>query len=284
MNHTFKFTLVGALCALPTIAQACSCIAPPAPEVALGNSAAVFVGRVTSVEKSDFSNKYQFSVSKQWKGVQGNAVSIVSATSSAACGINFDEDRDYLVYAYKNEGEEQLRTNLCSRTARAADAASDLAALGAPVKSVAASTNGATGEATTGKPNEPLDMSQYYRVADNGDIQVNSNPGDDPLVALGKALKANQSAQRFRVNWTSPMGDSFMGTSLYNRANSTLKSYSRVETGVAINVSSVLYSGVTDEVLQKLASTEKVEEFFRTYANYGVSKKDVGSKTVRMTG
>lgn len=263
MNHTFKITFVGALCALPAVAQACSCMAPPAPKVALEKSAAVFVGRVTSVEKSDSSNKYQFSVSKQWKGIAGKTASIVSATNSAACGINFDEDRDYLVYAYKTEGDDQLRTNLCSRTARAADAAADLAALGAPIKS-------------TNAPN--------YPVADNGVVQINAGNSSDPLTALTKALQNNKSARSFRLNWKSPMGDSFMGTSLYNRANSTLKSYSRSETDSQISISSVLYSGVTDDVLQKLSTTGKMEQFFRTYAKYGVTKKDVGSKTLRVAG
>ena len=68
------------------------------------------------------------------------------------------------------------------------------------------------------------------------------------------------------------MNESFFGTALYNRNDSTLKSYSRAKTGSQIQVSSVLYSGVTDDVLQKLASTDKIEDFFRTYANYGVTQ------------
>ena len=101
MKFTSKLVLVGALC-VPAIAQACSCMAPPAPKVALEKSAAVFVGRVTSVEKSGSNNKFQFSVSKQWKGVDGNTASIVTATDSAACGINFDQDRDYLGLRFQN--------------------------------------------------------------------------------------------------------------------------------------------------------------------------------------
>ncbi len=272
MNSTFKFVLAGALCApflAPALAQACSCMAPPAPKIALEKSAAVFVGRVASVEKSDGGNTYQFAVSKQWKGVDGNTAAVVSATDSAACGINFDADRDYLVYAFKNEGDTQLRTNLCSRTKRAADAATDLAELGAPVKSAATTQN-------TSAPN--------YAVSPNGVVQIAAGAAPNPLAAFAKALDANKTAQSFRLNWSSPMNDSFVGTSLYNRADSTLKAYSRAQTGDEINVSSVLYSGVTDEVLQKLAATDTIEDFFRTYANYGVTKKDVGSKTVSFKG
>ncbi len=236
-------------------------MAPPAPKIALGQSAAVFVGRVTSVEKGDAGNKYNFAISKQWKGIKGKTASIATASNSAACGINFDEDRDYLVYAYQTEGDDQLRTNLCTRTARLSDAAADLTELGAPLK--AAATQTAT-----------------YPMSANRVVQVNAKAASDPLVALARAINADKSAAQFRVNWTAPTGQSFTGTSLYNRADSTLKSYSRSETKAVIAVSSVLYSGVNDAVLQKLASTDEVEEFFRTYAKYGVTKKDLGSKTV----
>ena len=268
MNNTFKLALAGALC-VPTLAQACSCAPPPAPKIALESSAAVFVGRVTSVEKGDLSSKYQFSVSKQWKGVKGNATSIVTANDSVACGINFDSDRDYLVYAFKND-DGQLRANMCSRTKRVSDAATDLAELGAPVKITA-----------TDAPAKPTDALKYYRIAANGDVQVSAKPTEDPLVLLSKAIQDNEFDQRFRVNWKAPTNPSFLGTALYNRKDSTLKAYSRADTNSGYYVNSVLYSGVTDDVLKKLASTDKIEDFFRTYANYGVTKKDVGSKVFR---
>ena len=36
---------------LPTRAEACSCVAPPAPKVALQRSAAVFEGKVVALER-----------------------------------------------------------------------------------------------------------------------------------------------------------------------------------------------------------------------------------------
>lgn len=264
MKNPLKLALVGALCALPSVASACSCAPPPAPKVALANSAAVFIGRVTSVEKGEFSNKFQFAISKQWKGIKGKTASIVTATNSAACGINFDSDRDYLVYAFKTEGDDQLRTNLCTRTKRAAGATADLAELGAPVAAAPA-------------------QAMTYLKDSNGVVQLNVESEFDPLMVLSRALQDRKDMSLFRVNWKAPTNESFHGTALYNRKNSTLKAYSCSETGSLINVSSVLYSGVTDEVLQQLASTEKIEEFFRTYAKYGVTKKDVGSKTVRFS-
>ncbi len=265
MKNIFKIVIAGALCAVPSIAQACSCAPPPAPKIALEQAAAVFVGRVTSVEKlqtgSQYtsSNRFQFTVSKKWKGVQGAVATVISNGNSAACGIVFDSDRDYLVYAFKNKDDDQLQTNLCTRTKRVADAAADLAELG-----------------------EPMKEAPDYPVADNGVKQLNVTTTSDPLSALGKALKADGNSQIFRVNWKSPTKVRFNGTALYNRKNSTLKAYSLLDSGSQINVTSVVYSGVTDEILQRLASTEKIEDFFRTYSKYGVTKKDMGSKTVRV--
>ena len=258
MNQTFKIALVGALCALPAVAVACSCAPPPAPKIALEKSAAVFVGRVTSVETSDFSNKYQFSVSKQWKGIKGNTTSIVTATDSAACGINFDSDRDYLVYAFKND-DNQLRTNLCSRTKRAADAATDLAELGAP---------------TTDAPIQTV----TYPVSANGVVQINVQGDADPLLALFEALESNKNAPLFRVNWQSSSNDSTI-TMLYKRADSTLKSYGREQTGDTVLVTSMLYSGLTPELLQK-SKDISMEQYFRAIQDGSVKITVLSSKNV----
>ena len=258
MNQTFKIALVGALCALPAVAVACSCAPPPAPKIALEKSAAVFVGRVISVETSDFSNKYQFSVSKQWKGIKGKTTSIVTANNSAACGINFDSDRDYLVYAFKND-DNQLRTNLCSRTKRAADAATDLAELGAPQTDVAA-----------------------YLVDDKGEVQLNvtRNLGsiERPEAVLSKALEADKKSQRFRLNWNSPV-NAIRGSALYNRANSTFKIYSRSQNDTQVEVRSTLFSGVTDEFFKQVSLILSDGE---NSLPAGVTKKDLGSKTVQI--
>ena len=262
INNTLRIALVGALCALPSLAVACSCKAPPAPKIALEKAAAVFIGRVTSVEKTgDYSNKFQFAVSKKWKGVEGNSTSIVSSSTSAACGIVFDTNRDYLVYAYKTEGNDQLLTNLCTRTKRVADADDDLTELGAPV-----AANLAVG----------------YPVK-NGEVQINAGSAQDPLTPFVRALQNDEKTPLFRVNWSAPTGDDFHGTALYNRADSTLKVYSRAQTDGKVSVESVLYSGVTDEVLTQLAASENLVEFFNKFADYGVTRRDLGSKTVRIT-
>lgn len=116
-------------------ASACSCIMPEPPLAAKDNSAAVFSGRVTGIKppvnmtSSLDESRITFDVLMSWKGIDRNPVQIFSSTSSASCGYEFEEGKEYLVYAYDNEG--RLSTGLCTRTALLADAAEDLAALGA---------------------------------------------------------------------------------------------------------------------------------------------------------
>ncbi len=250
-------------------------MAPPAPKIALGQSAAVFVGRVTSVEKGDAGNKYNFAISKQWKGTNGKTASIVTATNSAACGINFDEDRDYLIYAFVTEGDPQLRTNLCTRTTRAADAAADLAELGAPVKQVAANS---------------------YPVK-NGIVQINADQNGPPLplVALSQALQADKKSSLFRLNWSNIPRSDFHGTALYNRQNSTLKVYDTSHSLSIIPphtfVTNVLYSQVSEKTINQLASDPRTARTLvgggilvainnESLSKYGITTRDLGSKRI----
>lgn len=136
---------------------ACSCMRST-PEEALARSTVVFEGRVVaiapfreaselvleggcatedcetsfsetthSVEASGF--EVRFSVTRQWKGVSTEEVVVRTASDSAACGYAFEAERDYVVYASRDEGGT-LFTGLCDRTALVADASEDLAFLG----------------------------------------------------------------------------------------------------------------------------------------------------------
>ena len=265
MNNFFKLATLGALCATSSVVYACSCTAPPAPKVALEQAAAVFIGKVSSVEQGKFGNTFQFKVSKEWKGIEGNTASVASATNSAACGIVFDNDRDYLVYAFKSEGDDQLRTNLCTRTKRVSDAAAELAELGEPAKPVVV---------------KPLVAPNY--PSKNGVVQINAGQAFDPLDSFVQALQNDDNSSQFRVSWSAPTADAFTGTALYDRDARTLKVYSRAQTSNKISVESALYRGVTDEVLGKLAASDSLVEFFRNFADYGVSREELGSKTVRI--
>ena len=285
MKNIFSSVLLGAVCALPAVATACSCAPPPAPKIALQQSVAVFVGRVMKVApiQSDnpiyAGNKYQFTVSKKWKGVVGNSVSIVSASNSAACGINFDSDRDYLVYAFKNKGDDQLRTNLCTRTKRAADAAADLAELGAP-------GNEAQNAATVPVTIAPL-------VIHKGSAVQIKAASAQPLALLSRVLKSDAKARTIRLNWDfnqkpntfPPTIRKGYATALYNRDDSTLKLYAKYNDAVGNHVKHVLYRGVTDEKLRQLASKYQSDDAQENFAfldklpEVGASATDLGSLT-----
>lgn len=115
-------------------AHACSCRTPPPPLEAKERATAVFSGTVISQERVPRErdrfevNKINFRVQRVWKGEIGETVTITTNTSSAACGINFRNRERYLVYAFDNQNE--LRTNLCSRTRPISNAREDLRALG----------------------------------------------------------------------------------------------------------------------------------------------------------
>lgn len=285
MNNIFKFVIAGALCAAPSIAQACSCLAPPAPKIALEQSAAVFVGRVTSVEKGTGSNTFQFAVSKKWKGVKGDVATVVSGSNSAACGIVFDNDRDYLIYAYKIKDSDKLATNLCMRTKRVADAAADLAELGEPMDEA---QNAAANSAT-------MAPSVIER---DGLVQIKAglvtSDAAQPLALLSRTLQNHATARKIRLNWTfnwklntfPPTIRSGYATALYNRDDSTLKLYSKYNDALGSYVKHVLYEGVTDEKLEQLAEKyptggDAMENFafLDNLPQFGAMATDVGSTT-----
>lgn len=96
---------------------ACSC-APPSQTTNddFQKATAVFVGRVLDVQRKENAENItvKFTVQKYWKGKISNTVKVMTASNSAACGVNFEVGKDYLVYATENNGK--LSTNLCSRT------------------------------------------------------------------------------------------------------------------------------------------------------------------------
>src|SRR5690606_6032663 len=110
--------------------RACSCIAPPPPKVAAEQASRVFEGEVTGIERGEGGVVATFHVLRGWKGVSEQEVEVRTADSSAACGLGFAEGQRWLLYAYEDGG--QTHAGLCSRSTQSANAAADIAALGAP--------------------------------------------------------------------------------------------------------------------------------------------------------
>ncbi|MGD8860941.1 MAG: MYXO-CTERM sorting domain-containing protein [Myxococcales bacterium] len=112
-------------------ARACSCRSPAPPAEAREAAAAVFEGRVISVERGEPAGgpvRVKLSVVRTFGGDLGEVVTVRTGGSSAACGFGFQQDQSYLVYASEHDG--QLQVSLCSRTRAMADAAEDLKVLG----------------------------------------------------------------------------------------------------------------------------------------------------------
>lgn len=112
---------------------ACSCIMPGTPQEEITRSDAVFSGKVTQLTPAKALDgteaiKVSFEVGQVWKGQIPQELLVETSSSSASCGYNFESGKEYLVYAYSNEG--QLSVNLCSRTALLADSQQDVTALG----------------------------------------------------------------------------------------------------------------------------------------------------------
>lgn len=82
-------------------ALACSCVAP-SENIAhyLSNAGAVFVGRVTKVEKGIPDSQVVFKVEKAWRGVDKSQITILTAGSDGMCrgSPQFQTDKNYLVF------------------------------------------------------------------------------------------------------------------------------------------------------------------------------------------
>jgi hypothetical protein len=67
-------------------------------------------------------------VVRGWKGMQSERAVVTTASDSAACGVDFAPDQNYLVYASMQDGA--LTATSCSRTRLSTDAEEDFKALG----------------------------------------------------------------------------------------------------------------------------------------------------------
>lgn len=113
------------------VGKHCQCAATESPQQALRSYNAVFTGKVTSTHKINwYDYKAHFKVEKAWKGVDWENVTVHSTTFLTSCGYVFEKGKEYLVYAYLNDGI--LYVHRCSRTKLLKDAAEDFEGLGEP--------------------------------------------------------------------------------------------------------------------------------------------------------
>lgn len=136
------FTTVFGLSFLaPLTVQACSCFAAGAPCQAFWNSSAVFSAEVQKVNVitpervlADGTKSYGprrrevfVSVIEAFSGLSAEkAVQINTGGGGGDCGYDFQEGRQYLIYAYKNPQTGALSTGICTRTQLLEKATADL--------------------------------------------------------------------------------------------------------------------------------------------------------------
>lgn len=118
----------------------CSCVEPKPPAEAFQESKTVFSGKVVSINSDEFTKLVTFDVDRAWKGVSEDRVTAVTPANSAACGYDFEEGGEYLIYSH--DAEESLNVIICSRTQPLDGANADLIVLGDGYQPVLAAEDG----------------------------------------------------------------------------------------------------------------------------------------------
>ena len=121
--------------------HACKCAVPGPPSEELEKFAAVFAGRVVSVQHSydpdgesvspEDRTTVGFEVSAVWKGTVHEDMYITTPPTGGSCGFAFVEGEEYIVYGHdSNYADGGYTAGICSRTALLGQAQVDLDALG----------------------------------------------------------------------------------------------------------------------------------------------------------
>jgi len=121
------------LCATFLIAMsanvfACSCMEPNSLAQEFSESKAVFIGKAISKEEQVNHGRIvtltSFEILRNFKAAEGEKIVVGSGPSGGgSCGYKFSLEEEYLIYAY---GEEDLHTNICTRTKHKDKASDDL--------------------------------------------------------------------------------------------------------------------------------------------------------------
>lgn len=101
------------------LVSACSCIYLENSEVKLENAELVFSGKVVDLEiLESYPVQYRahFEIDKYWKSNNNSPGQLTISSiknDGANCGYNFEENEEYLIYAYFDEETGEYTTNAC---------------------------------------------------------------------------------------------------------------------------------------------------------------------------
>lgn len=97
-------------------AYACSC-ALMTEQQSLEKSFSSFIGVPIKIESSTgYQNIVTFQIERPIKNIAENIteITIITSSSSAACGYNFENNTRYLVHTFGEEGQRTIESGLCS--------------------------------------------------------------------------------------------------------------------------------------------------------------------------
>jgi MYXO-CTERM domain-containing protein len=181
----------------PKPAAACSCVPPPPPAESLEASAAVFEAEVKALAQPDDPPwvRATMRVIRAWKGASSPEVTVITAASSAACGLELAVGDRWLIYASEVDGE--LHAGLCSRSAVSRSAEADFSALGAPAFGSEAAPPSDPEPAPAAPPTEPPSAAPPPEASAGGCAGCTTAPGS-PGAAAALLLLACLARRRRR--------------------------------------------------------------------------------------
>ena len=122
MNDFLKSLIAVTTCVLLISNVAYSTCAPTTVVKDFQSADAVFLGKVTKIQSTEFHTDtvaVYFEVEKSWKGVDTREATIYAEPSTGE-GYHFEEGETYVVYSYKQG--DLLYTNECDKTAKLREA------------------------------------------------------------------------------------------------------------------------------------------------------------------
>ena len=113
--------------------NACECVGPILPCLAMEQAQAVFVGQVSEIAIVDQSEsrpspplpiarRISFKVTETLRGDVPEVVPVFTGMGGGDCGFKFESGKTYLVYAHRAP-TGQLMTGICARTKEATNSA-----------------------------------------------------------------------------------------------------------------------------------------------------------------
>ena len=204
----------------PEAVYACKCAEPGAPSEERELSAAVFAGRVVSIEHSfdpdapsrspEDRTTVGFEVSTVWKGTVHALTYITTPPTGGSCGFEFTEGEEYVVYAHDSfYGDDGYTAGICSRTALLGEAQDDVDALG----------RGQAPRAGTGGP-APEPPPDTVRDGAEVDLAYDFEGGAEGWVVGFADLPVDHDQSIFELDYGHrPLPDGLDGSSIYVRGH-----------------------------------------------------------------